>query len=222
MRRVRAHCTNCKICAGNRCLVCTLAFVGILLLSSSLYLSPSLPLFLHLLRIVVSLGADHRCARSFDNREQCTYSRGLVYALSYVGSFGTLCPSVVSCILYQSSGTSRGSLLHWRVPARCYLINVPHINVPLINVPLINVHLINVHHINVPHSNVHHTYKCASYKCASFKNEVEQCACCGSLTNGRHHRHDFPTLSPTQKVFRFRQTNKCDDVESGRVWRGVR
>jgi len=34
---VRAHCTNCEICAGNRCLVCTLAYVGILLLSSSLY-----------------------------------------------------------------------------------------------------------------------------------------------------------------------------------------
>jgi len=42
MRRVRAQCTNCEICAGNRCLVCTLAYVGILLLSSSLYLSPSL------------------------------------------------------------------------------------------------------------------------------------------------------------------------------------
>jgi len=41
-RRVRAHCTNCEICAGNRCLVCTLAYIGILLLSSSLYLSPSL------------------------------------------------------------------------------------------------------------------------------------------------------------------------------------
>ena len=37
MRRVRAQCTNCEICAGNRCLVCTLAYVGILLLSSSLY-----------------------------------------------------------------------------------------------------------------------------------------------------------------------------------------
>jgi len=41
--RVRAHCTNCEICASNRYLVCTLACVGILLLSSSLYLSPSLP-----------------------------------------------------------------------------------------------------------------------------------------------------------------------------------
>ena len=39
MRRVRAHCNNCEICAGNRCLVCTLAYVEILLLSSSLYLS---------------------------------------------------------------------------------------------------------------------------------------------------------------------------------------
>jgi len=43
MRRVRAHCTNCEICAGNRCLVRTLAYVGILLLSSSLYLCLSLP-----------------------------------------------------------------------------------------------------------------------------------------------------------------------------------
>jgi hypothetical protein len=25
MRRVRAHCTNCELCAENRCLVCTLA-----------------------------------------------------------------------------------------------------------------------------------------------------------------------------------------------------
>ena len=25
MRRVRAHCTNCELCAGNRCLECTLA-----------------------------------------------------------------------------------------------------------------------------------------------------------------------------------------------------
>jgi len=41
--RGRAHCTNCEICAGNRYLVCPLAYVGILLLSSSLYLSPSLP-----------------------------------------------------------------------------------------------------------------------------------------------------------------------------------
>jgi len=33
LRTVRAHCTNCELCAGNRCLVCTLAYVGILLLS---------------------------------------------------------------------------------------------------------------------------------------------------------------------------------------------
>ena len=64
-----------------------------------------------------------------DNREQCTCSRGLVYALSYVGSFGTVCPSVVSCILYQSSGTSRGSLPHCRVPALCYLIEMQLSNV---------------------------------------------------------------------------------------------
>ena len=48
----------------------------------------------------------------FDNCEQCTCRRGLVYALSYVGSFNTVCPSVVSCILYQSSGTSWSSMPH--------------------------------------------------------------------------------------------------------------
>ena len=101
MCRVRAHCTNCEICAGNRCLVYTLAFFPAH--------STSLPLFLHLLRVVALITDAHA---HFDNREQCTYSRGLVYALSYVGSFGTLCPSVVCCILYQSSGTSRGSLPH--------------------------------------------------------------------------------------------------------------
>jgi len=65
-----------------------------------------------------------------DNREECTCSRGLVYALSYVGSFGTVCPSVVSCILYQSSGTSRGSLPHCRVLALCYWIKMQSSNVP--------------------------------------------------------------------------------------------
>ena len=48
----------------------------------------------------------------FDNCEQCTCRRGLVYALPYVGSFNTVCPSVVSCILYQSSGTSWSKMPH--------------------------------------------------------------------------------------------------------------
>jgi len=43
LRTVRAHCTNYELSAGNRCLVCTLVYVGILLLSSLLYLSVSLP-----------------------------------------------------------------------------------------------------------------------------------------------------------------------------------
>jgi len=119
MRRVRAHCTNCDICAGNRCLVFTLAFFPAH--------STSLPLFLHLLRVVALITDAHA---HFDNREQCNCSRGLVYALSYVGSFGTVCPSVVSYILYQSSGTSRGSLPHCRVPALYYMIKMQSSNVP--------------------------------------------------------------------------------------------
>jgi len=40
--------------------------------------------------------------------EQCACNRSLVYALSYVVCLcaGTVRPSVVSCILYQSTGTS--------------------------------------------------------------------------------------------------------------------
>jgi len=66
---------------------------------------------------VLTLITDARA--HFDNCEQYTCSRGLVYALSYVGSFGTVCPYVVSCIQYQSSGTSWGSSTHFCVPALC-------------------------------------------------------------------------------------------------------
>ena len=123
--KVLAHCTNCEICADNRCLVYTLAYVGILLLSSSLSLSPSLS------ASPARRGESTNARAHFDNREQCTCSRGLVYALSYIGSFGTVCPSVVSCNLYQSSGTSRGSLPHCRVPALCHLIKMQLSNVPV-------------------------------------------------------------------------------------------
>jgi len=88
MRRVRAHCTNCEVCTGNRCLVSTLQYVEIWLLSSSL----SLPLFVHLLRVVVVLALITDARAHFDNCEQW------FIVFSHVGSFGTVCPSVVSCV----------------------------------------------------------------------------------------------------------------------------
>jgi len=86
LRRLRAHCTNCELCAGNRCLVCTLAFIGILLLSSPLSLCSSVscvPWW------VLALITDARA--HCDNCEQCACSRGLIYALSYVGCLLALC-----------------------------------------------------------------------------------------------------------------------------------
>jgi len=65
-RRVRAHCVNCERCDCSRSLLCTLAYVGCLLLArslpSSLSLFLSLSLALTLLRVVVGLRAYCRCA----------------------------------------------------------------------------------------------------------------------------------------------------------------
>jgi len=121
---------------------------------------------------VLTLITDARA--HFNNCEQCTCSRGLVYTLSYVGAFGTVCPSVVSCILYQSSGTSWGSLPHCRVAAFCYLIKMQLSNVPA-----------------AVHSPMWDTTGTFPIHC----------------------------LLP-RKYFVSRQTNTCDDVESGQVRRG--
>jgi len=78
LRRMHAHCTNCELCAGNICLVCTLAYI--LLLASSLSLSSSISCAPWWVLALITAARAH-C----DNCEQCACSRGLVYALSYVG-----------------------------------------------------------------------------------------------------------------------------------------
>ena len=98
LRRVRAHCTNCELCAGNRFLVCTLAYVKI-------WFNPAHSLSSSISYAVVGLGADHRCARALRYlramRLQQEFSIRTFIRCLFAGR-----PSAVSCILYQSTGTS--------------------------------------------------------------------------------------------------------------------
>ena len=154
MRRVRAHCTNCEICTGSRYLVCTLAYVGILFLSSSLYLSPPLS------------ATPARRGESW----RCSQMRALtsIIASNALGAGGQYTP------------------FHTLVP----LALCAHMWFPAFSIN--QVVLLEVRQ---------RTFVCQRFVLDS--NAVEQCACCCSLTNLRHHRHDSPTLPPTQKVFRF-------------------
>ena len=100
LRRGRTHCTNCKLCAGNRFLVCTLVYVKI-------WFNPAHSLSSSISYAVVGLGADNRCARAL------LYSRTMRLQQEFsIRTFirclfaGTVRPSAVSCILCQSTGIS--------------------------------------------------------------------------------------------------------------------
>ena len=99
-RRVRAHCTNRELCAGNRCLVCTLAYIKI-------WLNPAHTLSSSISYAAVGLGADNRCARALRySRAMCLQQEFSIRIFIRCLFAGNVRPSVVSCILCQSTGTS--------------------------------------------------------------------------------------------------------------------
>ena len=95
-----AECARTALIASYRFLVCTLAYVKI-------WFNPAHSLSSFISYAVVGLGADHRCARAL------RYLRAMRLQQEFsIRTFirclfaGTVRPSAVSCILYQSTGTS--------------------------------------------------------------------------------------------------------------------